>query len=345
MNALSKNGYWLLFAIFSCINSAFAADSIESSIAEISEKIVKDKDRVSQGSFIIGVTSFRHSDNSCSGLGNSYSELLMESLMHSDLHAEFIDRITLDRLQRELEFNRSPEVAIDTAREFGKKYGAGALMIGTLTADDNNVRMIVKLVDTETSRVITTASSSFPNTPEVNSQLKNKSPAICPDYNRSTGIASANPLANDLETRPFWESYEMKAVIKSIQYDKAKKVIEGVVDFYNKLDTHLYIALNEKQGYIADEKGEKIALDNFTGMKICKENTNSISYCNESDGELHRIAPKSRLRSSFFFRSKEKWQVASSLVLYMYTRNYLDSKKEWNNIDATVDFIDIKFKE
>jgi hypothetical protein len=29
----------------------------------------------------------------------------------------------------------------------------------------------------------------------------------------------------------------------------------------------------------------------------------------------------------------------------MYTRNYLDSKKEWNNIDATVDFIDIKFEE
>jgi hypothetical protein len=56
MNALCKNGCWLLFAIFSCINSAFAADSIESSIAEISEKIVKDKDRVSQGSFIIGVT-------------------------------------------------------------------------------------------------------------------------------------------------------------------------------------------------------------------------------------------------------------------------------------------------
>jgi hypothetical protein len=137
----------------------------------------------------------------------------------------------------------------------------------------------------------------------------------------------------------------MKVVIKSIQYDKAKKVIEGVVDFYNKLDTRLYVAINGKQGYIADEKGEKIPLDSFTGMEICKEQSNYIKGCSEGDGELYRIAPKSRLRSSFFFRSKEKWQVASSLVLYMYTRNYLDSKKEWNNIDATVDFIDIKFEE
>ncbi|MCI5226492.1 MAG: hypothetical protein D3918_07490 [Candidatus Electrothrix sp. AX2] len=343
MNAIGKNSYWLVLSIFLCLNSAFAADSIESSIAEISDKIMKDKDRISQGSFTIGVTSFRHSDNSCSGLGNSYSELLMEALMHSDLNAEFIDRITLDRLQRELEFNRSPDVDIDTAREFGKKYGAGALMLGTLTADDNNVRVIAKLVDTETSRVITTASSSFPNTPEVSAQLKNKSQAICPDYNRSTGMASTNPLANDLETRPVWESYEMKAVIKTVKYDKSKKRIEAVVDFYNKLDTRLYVTLNSKQGYIADEKGEKIPLDDFTGMKICKDN--EPKYCGEDNGELFRIAPKSRLRSSFFFRSKEKWQVASSLVLYMYTRNYRESKDEWNNLNPTIDFIDIKFEE
>lgn len=103
MNAVCKNACWFVLGVFLCINSAFAADSIESSITEISEKIVKDKERISQGSFVIGVTSFRHSDNSCSGLGNSYSELLMESLMHSELGAEFIDRITLDRLQRELE--------------------------------------------------------------------------------------------------------------------------------------------------------------------------------------------------------------------------------------------------
>jgi hypothetical protein len=347
MNAMGKNGCRLILAIFLCMNSAFAADSIESSIAEISDKIVKDKDRVSQGSFVIGVTSFRHSDNSCSGLGNSYSELLMESLMHSDLNAEFIDRITLDRLQRELEFNRSPDVDIDTAREFGKKYGAGALMIGTLTADDNNVRVIAKLVDTETSRVITTASSSFPNTPEVSAQLKNKSQAICPDYNRSTGMASTNPLANDLETRPVWESYEMKAVIKSIKYDKAKKLIEAVVDFYNKLDTSLYITLSPELGYIADGKGEKIPLDDFTGMRMCKRGGIEIQYCQlgENKGELFEVAATSRIRSSFFFKSQKKWELASSLVLYMYTRDYRKAKDEWNNIEATIDFIDIKFEE
>ncbi|MCI5192962.1 MAG: hypothetical protein D3915_07505 [Candidatus Electrothrix sp. AU1_5] len=343
MNAMERNGCWLVLSVFLCLNSAFAADSIESSITEIAEKIVKDKDRISQGSFTIGVTSFRHSDNSCSGLGNSYSELLMESLMHSDLNAEFIDRITLDRLQRELEFNRSPDVDIDTAREFGKKYGAGALMLGTLTADDNNVRVIAKLVDTETSRVITTASSSFPNNSEVKSMLKNKSQAICPDYNRSTGMASTNPLANDLETRPVWESYEMKAVIKSIKYDKAKKLIEAVVDFYNKLDTHLFVSLNNQEGYIADEKGKKIPLDDFTGMRLCKDN--DLSYCRTDQNELYTIAPKSRLRSSFFFKSGEKWTVASSLFLYMYTRDYRKSKDEWNNSNPTIDFIDIKFEE
>ena len=342
MNAMCKKAYFLILTVFLCVNSAFAADSIESSITEISDKIVGDKDKISQGSFVIGVTSFRHSDNSCSGLGNYYSELLMESLMHSELNAEFIDRITLDRLQRELEFNRSPAVAIDTAREFGKNYGAGALMLGTLTTDDNQVRVMVKLVDTETSRMITTASSSFPNNSEVKSMLKNKSQAICPDYNRSTGMANTNPLANDLETRPVWESYEMKAVIKSIKYDKSKKLTEAVVDFYNKLDTNLFVSLNNKEGYIADEKGEKIPLDDLKGMKVCKQS--DIRYCKESDDTMLRIAPKSRLRSNFFFKSKKKWDVASSLVLYMYTRNYRESKDEWNNIDATIDFIDIKFE-
>ncbi|MDU9049001.1 MAG: FlgO family outer membrane protein [Candidatus Electrothrix sp. Rat3] len=343
MNTMCKNACWVFLSIFLCLNSTFAADGIESSIAEISDKILKNKDRVSQGSFVIGVTSFRHSDNSCSGLGNSYSELLTESLMNSELNAEFIDRITLDRLQRELEFNRSPDVDIDTAREFGKKYGAGALMLGTLTADDNNVRVMVKLVDTETSRIIITASSSFPNTPEVNSQLKNKSQSICPDYNRSTGMANTDPLANDLETRPVSETYEMKAVIKSIKYSKTKKVIEAVVDFYNKLDTNLFVSLNEKLGYIAGEKGEKILLDDLKGMKVCKEG--NIQYCVEDQNEMYRIAPKSRLRSNFFFKSKKKWDFASSLVLYMYTRDYRETKDEWNNIEATIDFIDIKIEE
>lgn len=78
------------------------------------------------------------------------------------------------------------------------------------------------------------------------------------------------------------------------------------------------------------------------GMKICK---GAIRYCGEDDGELFRIAPKSRLRSNFFFKSKKKWEFASSLVLYMYTRNYRESKNEWNDIEATIDFIDIKFEE
>ncbi len=164
MSTLCKNGCWFFLSIFLClyVSSTFAADSIESSIAEISDKLMKDKDKVSSKNFVIGVTSFRHSDNSCSGLGNYYSELLTESLMSSDLSTDFIDRITLDRLQREIEFNRSPDVDIDTARVFGKKYGAGALMLGTLTTDDNNVRVMVKLVDTETSRILATASSIFP---------------------------------------------------------------------------------------------------------------------------------------------------------------------------------------
>ncbi len=346
MNAMCKNSYWLVLSVFLCVTSASAADGIESSITEISGKILENKDKVSEGSFVIGVTSFRHSDNSCSGLGNYYSELLTESLMNSELNAEFIDRITLDRLQRELEFNRSPDVDIDTAREFGKKYGAGALMLGTLTTDDNNVRIMVKLVDTETSRMITTASSNFPNNSEVKSMLKNKSQAICPDYNRSTGLVNTNPLASDLETRPISETYEMKAVIKSIKYDKTKKVIEVVVDFYNKLDTNLLVSLNKKQGYIADEKGKKIPLDDFTGMKICKQHYSNINnYCNEDSDTVLRIAPKSRLRSNFFFKSKKKWDFASSLVLYMYTRDYRETKDEWNNIDATIDFIDIKFEE
>jgi hypothetical protein len=341
MNALIKNGCCLL-GIFLAVNSAFAADSIESSVAEISGKILKNKDKVSNESFVVGVTSFRHSDNSCSGLGNSYSELLTELLMHSELNAEFIDRITLDRLQRELEFNRSPDVDIDTAREFGKKYGAGALMLGTLTADDNNIRVIVKLVDTETSRIITTASSSFPNTPEINSQLKNKSQAICPDYNRSTGMANPNPLANDLETRPVSETYEMKVVIKSIKYDKTKKLIEAVVDFYNKMDTRLFVAIGPRMGYISGEKGEKILLDNFTGMAMCKQETR-LDWC--TDNHWYEIAPKSRLRSNIFFKEKKEWNFASSLVLYMYTKDYKESKNEWNYNDPTVDFIDIKFEE
>ncbi|MCI5150294.1 MAG: hypothetical protein D3916_13065 [Candidatus Electrothrix sp. MAN1_4] len=341
MNAICKKAYFLILTVFLFVNSAFAADSIESSITEISEKIVGDKDKISQGSFVIGVTSFRHSDNSCSGLGNYYSELLMESLMHSELSAEFIDRITLDRLQRELEFNRSPAVAIDTAREFGKNYGAGALMLGTLTTDDNQVRVMVKLVDTETSRMITTASSNFPNNSEVKSMLKNKSQAICPDYNRSTGMANTNPLTNDLETRPVWEGYEMKAVIKTIKYDKSKKFIEAVVDFYNKLDTRLFVTINSRMGYIAGEKGEKVLLDNFTGMAMCKEK-NRLDWC--KDNNWYEIAPKSRLRSSFFFKSLKKWEVASSLVLHMYTKNYSKSKNEWHYVDPTIDFIDIKFE-
>ena len=342
MNAMCKNSYWLVLSVFLCVTSVSAADGIESSIAEISDKILKNKDKVSQGSFVIGVTSFRHSDNSCSGLGNSYSELLTESLMNGELNAEFIDRITLDRLQRELEFNRSPDVDIDTAREFGKKYGAGALMLGTLTADDNNVRVMVKLVDTETSRIISTASSSFPNTPEINSQLKNKSQSICPDYNRSTGVANTNPLTNDLETRPVSETYEMKAVIKEIKYDKAKRTIEGVIDFYNKLDTPLFVALNRKQGYIAGEKGEKISLDDLKGMNVCRA---GINNCSTRNGEMYKIAAQSRLRSNFFFKSKEKWEFASSLVLHMYTKDYRKAKDEWNKIEATIDFIDIKLED
>lgn len=118
----------------------------------------------------LAVVDFTDLQGNVTELGRFLAEELsigLAGLDAPDGDFEVVDRTHLKAILKEHKLSATGLIDPSTAREVGQIAGVGALIAGTVTPLGEDVRLAVKVLDTESARIVTSTTTNIPYTPAI----------------------------------------------------------------------------------------------------------------------------------------------------------------------------------
>jgi len=141
----------------------------EGEIKDISAKMAGEI--ATAGRKTIAVADFTDLQGNVTELGRFLAEEFSVCLAGSDARFEVVDRIHLKSIITEHKLSATGMIDPSTARKLGKIAGVQALITGTVTPFGDNVRLTVKILDTETAKIIGASTANLAKTKAIEELL------------------------------------------------------------------------------------------------------------------------------------------------------------------------------
>lgn len=241
----------LLFSI-----SCFASD-FETKLVEIGRDMAGPIARFKASPII--VTDFTDLDGNPTLIGKAIAEELSTALVKASSGYKVIDRTHLRTVLKEHKLSDSGLISPESAKKLGKFLGASALVTGTVMIIGNNAKISSKVIDVETSNIITADSRTI---------------LLPEDYKQYFGNLSG-PERKEVPKTP------KKLILKPTEcrgdYELSLSVVGGEV-YQNKIKiiilhnnvagvNQYYCLLNPRYDtYVTDEVGNKYPLIDIDGI-------------------------------------------------------------------------------
>jgi len=155
---------------------------IHAAAAKISESLAK------KGKKSVAVVDFTDLQGNVTELGRFLAEKISVALGAEDRGFDVVDRTHLKTLLKEHKLSASGLVDPQTAKKLGQLSGADCLVTGSLTPLGDTVSLSLKVLDTNTARMITAADLDIPRTKAIEELLskgigfeEEKSVELAPD--------------------------------------------------------------------------------------------------------------------------------------------------------------------
>lgn len=155
----------VLFLSLVSNSPAYDSPEIKSMSATMADKIVQAKKKT------VAVTDFTDLQGNITELGRFIAEHFSVALAGSGKWIDVIDRTHIKQLLKEHKLSEKGLIDTVTAKELGKIAGVEALIAGTLTPFGNTVEMTIKVLDTETAKVIDAGVGSIAETSAIKDLL------------------------------------------------------------------------------------------------------------------------------------------------------------------------------
>ncbi len=141
------------------------ANNLDDGLGELADKIVKKS--MSNGKKTIGIVSFELTNGKQSALSQYIAEELVLQLFNvPNSNLQIVERSQLNKLIKEVEFSQSGILNPSTVKAF-KVHGIDALLIGSITNFEVKIKINARLIDTETGRVYSAASTTVLKTESI----------------------------------------------------------------------------------------------------------------------------------------------------------------------------------
>lgn len=148
------------------VSSAFGYEKeIEQLSAQMAEKIA------GKGKKTVAVVDFTDLEGNVTQLDRFIAEEFSVALAGAGKGFRVIDRTHLKSIIKEHKLSATGLIDPEAARKLGKIAGVDALLTGTLTPFGDNVRLTVKVLDSETADIIDSAKSNFAKTQAIDELL------------------------------------------------------------------------------------------------------------------------------------------------------------------------------
>lgn len=159
----------ILSAIFSLSGFNYAL-AYEKEIKNLSTTMAEDIAKA--GKKTIAVVDFTDLQGNVTELGRFIAEEFSVVLAGSGKGFEVVDRIHLMTILQEHKLAMTGIIDPSTARKLGKIAGVEALVTGTITPFGESVRLSVKILETETAKIIGASSGDIPKTKAIEELLE-----------------------------------------------------------------------------------------------------------------------------------------------------------------------------
>jgi len=310
---------WTTACVMMCLaGGAQAASSVDDSMDEIAAQIVE-RTRT-DGNATIGISTFTHSDGTCSDLSNYVTEFIVDSLFNAGQgKIDIIERSQLSAIFREMELVFDGTIAPDAAKRLGEIEGVDALVTGSLTQFGEQVKLQARMISTQDGRLFATARSDFPSVGSVAQMMAMRSRAACgfttaegdaPSAATQVvvmdggGQATAAPSPAALSRQFSSDVYD--AEVSSIVYSKSKGETSFAIRFKNKSESTIALSYVPRSLSVSDGSGGFMSYkDKWSGLRECR----GLSYANQCNGSNPQYAttlPPGKVAQLNFLMQTEK---------------------------------------
>lgn len=262
-----------------------AASSVDGSLDELAGQII---DRTkSDGTPTVGVSTFTHSDGTCSELSNYISEFIVDSLFNAgNGKIDIIERSQLSAIFREMDMVFDGTIAPNAAKRLGEIEGVDAIVTGSLIQFGEQVKIQARMISTQNGRLFATARSDFPNVGSVAVMMATRSREQC-GFSGTAGTApTAGVVPNGSAVQPGvakqtapaglaassrrFSSEVFQAEVSSIVYAAAKGETSFSVRIKNTSEDSIALSHVPSSLSASDGQGGNLEYkDSWSGIRVC----------------------------------------------------------------------------
>ena len=299
------------------VSSAFGYEKeIEQLSSQMAEKIA------GKGKKTVAVVDFTDLEGNVTQLDQFIAEEFSVALAGASKGFRVINRTRLKSIIKENKLAATGLIDPATASKLGKIAGVDALVIGTLTPFGDNVRLTVKVLDSETADIIDSAKSNFAKTKAIDELLGKEIPSESAANASTGGIKQASD-----------KKAVMSQTVKDILFEVQECRVSG-----NALTCHITSTnkKNDRNIRIYTYRFNRVSSRMFDNLSN-EQNVSSIEFANKkSNNEYveHMLVSGVKTRLDFIFEGIDN--KANKLALLEIICNEIE-----NNDVFKVQFRDI----
>jgi TolB-like protein len=162
---LVKNATCVAFLLLIALENGSSAQDVKPLSSDLARSIT------ASGRKTVAVVDFTDLQGNVTELGRYLAEELSVGLVREAKGFEVIERNQLRVILQEHRLSATGLIDPQTARKLGQFAGADALLTGTLTAFGDTVHLSVKVVDTESAKMLGVATTDIPKTRAIEELL------------------------------------------------------------------------------------------------------------------------------------------------------------------------------
>ena len=154
-----------VLAVIFLLSTPYISIAYEKEINNLSASMAKKI--ADSGKKTIAVVDFTNLQGNVSELGRFIAEEFSTALVDTGKGFEIVDRIHLKSILKEHKLSMSGLIDPATARKLGKIAGVDAILTGTITPFGDEVRLSVKVLATDTAKIICASRGNIPKTKAI----------------------------------------------------------------------------------------------------------------------------------------------------------------------------------
>lgn len=250
---MKKLSFSIFIGLVALLQYSTVSLAYENEIRAISDSIAETIQN--SGRRTTAVVDFTDLNGIVTELGRFLSEELSVALAASSKRIEVIDRTHLKVILQENKLSTTGLIDPGTARKLGKIAGADTLVTGTITPFGDSVRVSIKLMDTETAKIIDASTSNIPKTKGIEELLLKEISSGQSSGQQSQASSGASSFSKSKGNGIIEDSF-LRIVILSIS-KSGNEFVSIQTEYQNKTDKDIKIEYATSNASLVDNFGNE----------------------------------------------------------------------------------------